>query len=184
MNGSRYATARFIARALFTTCGRNILPAPNRSPTVFMPSISGPSITSSGRGSFRRASSASILDEVHDAVDERVREPRLDRLLAPAEIQLAPRPGALDVLRERHQPLGRVRPPVEEHVLDVLEQVRRNVLVHRQLAGIDDAHVEAGLDGVIQERGVHRLAHDVVAAERERQVADAAADLDARAASP
>ena len=49
MNGSRYATAFFIARALFTTCGRNIFPAPNRSPTIRMPSISGPSITSSGR---------------------------------------------------------------------------------------------------------------------------------------
>ena len=39
MNGCRYATAFFIARALLTTCGRNILPAPNRSPTTFMPSI-------------------------------------------------------------------------------------------------------------------------------------------------
>ena len=59
MNGSRYATARFIARALLTTCGRNILPAPNRSPTTFMPSISGPSMMSSGRGYFCRASSTS-----------------------------------------------------------------------------------------------------------------------------
>ena len=49
MNGSRYATAFFITRALLTTCGRNILPAPKRSPTIFIPSISGPSITSSGR---------------------------------------------------------------------------------------------------------------------------------------
>ncbi len=39
--------------------GRNILPAPNRSPTIFMPSISGPSMTSSGRGSVCRASSTS-----------------------------------------------------------------------------------------------------------------------------
>ena len=49
MNGSRYATAFFITRADFTTWGRNILPAPKRSPTTFMPSISGPSITSIGR---------------------------------------------------------------------------------------------------------------------------------------
>ena len=59
MYGSRYATARFIARALFTTCGRNIRPDPKRSPTTFMPSISGPSITSIGRSSFCRASSVS-----------------------------------------------------------------------------------------------------------------------------
>ena len=45
----------------FTTCGRNILPAPNRSPTTFMPSISGPSITSSGRSACCRASSVSSI---------------------------------------------------------------------------------------------------------------------------
>ena len=33
----------------FHHLGRNILPAPNRSPTTFMPSISGPSMTCSGR---------------------------------------------------------------------------------------------------------------------------------------
>jgi len=59
MKGSSHATARFITRADLTTCGRNILPAPNRSPTTFMPSISGPSITSSGRAHSRRASSVS-----------------------------------------------------------------------------------------------------------------------------
>ena len=32
-------------RALFTTWGRNILPSPKRSPTTFMPSIRGPSMT-------------------------------------------------------------------------------------------------------------------------------------------
>ena len=50
ISGSRIATAFFITRALFTTCGRNILPAPNSSPTMFMPSISGPSMMSSGLG--------------------------------------------------------------------------------------------------------------------------------------
>ena len=83
-----------------------------------------------------------------------------------------------------HHPLGRVGPAVEDDVLDVLEQILRDVLVDDELAGVDDAHVHAGLDRVIQERRVNRLADDVVAAERERQVADAAADLHARAASP
>ena len=48
-----------MTRALLTTCGRNISPLPKRSPTIFMPSISGPSITSSGRLYFWRASSVS-----------------------------------------------------------------------------------------------------------------------------
>ncbi len=49
MYGTRWATAFFMTRALLTTWGRNILPAPNRSPTTFIPSISGPSMTWIGR---------------------------------------------------------------------------------------------------------------------------------------
>ncbi|MNZ85828.1 hypothetical protein D3C78_1046330 [compost metagenome] len=59
MKGIRWATACFITRADFTTCGRNILPAPNRSPTTFMPLISGPSMTSMGRAHCWRNSSVS-----------------------------------------------------------------------------------------------------------------------------
>jgi molybdopterin converting factor small subunit len=54
------------------------------------------------------------------------------------------------------------------------------IVVHRHLAGIDDAHVHAGLDGVIEEHRVHRLAHRLVAAERERQVRDAARNMRVR----
>ncbi len=59
MYGTRWPTACFITRADFTTCGRNILPAPKRSPTTFIPAISGPSITWIGRAYFCRASSVS-----------------------------------------------------------------------------------------------------------------------------
>ena len=58
-HGVRCATAFFITRADLTTWGRNIRPAPNRSPTTFIPAISGPSMTSSGRAAARRASSVS-----------------------------------------------------------------------------------------------------------------------------
>ena len=54
--GSSAATAAFMTRADFTTWGRNILPAPKRSPTTRMPAIRGPSMTSSG---FPRSRSAS-----------------------------------------------------------------------------------------------------------------------------
>ena len=64
MNGIRCATACFITRADLTTCGRNILPEPNRSPTTFMPSISGPSITSSGRVGFQPCLLGIGLDEI------------------------------------------------------------------------------------------------------------------------
>ena len=61
INGSKYATDCFITRADFTTCGRNILPSPNRSPTTSMPAMRGPSITSNGVGNFWRASSVSSM---------------------------------------------------------------------------------------------------------------------------
>mmetsp|Transcript_27775 Transcript_27775/g.83268 ORF Transcript_27775/g.83268 Transcript_27775/m.83268 type:complete len:471 (+) Transcript_27775:1561-2973(+) len=48
MNGNKWATAFFMTRADLITCGRNILPAPKRSPTTFMPDMSGPSITANG----------------------------------------------------------------------------------------------------------------------------------------
>ena len=89
-----------------------------------------------------------------------------------------------DRLGEGHQPLGRVGPPVEQHVLDVLEQVLRDLLVDGELLGVDDPHVEAGADRVVEEGRVHRLAHRVLAAERERDVRDAAAHLGEREAAP
>ena len=75
------------------------------------------------------------------------------------------------------QALGRVRAAVEDDVLARLAQLRLDRLVDRELAGVDDAHVHAGLDGVVEEHRVHRLAHRLVAAEREREVGDAAGDV-------
>jgi hypothetical protein len=63
----------------------------------------------------------------------------------------------------------------EDHVLDALAQLRVDFRVDRELAGVDDAHVHARADRVVEEHRVHRLAHHVVATERERDVADAAA---------
>ena len=43
-------TACFIVLAVFTTWGRNILPLPKSLPTVFIPSINGPSMIFTGLG--------------------------------------------------------------------------------------------------------------------------------------
>ncbi len=77
MRGSRYATAFFMTRADLTTCGRNILPAPKRSPTTFMPSISGPSITSRGRRGKLARFFGVCVDERIDAMHERDRRARI-----------------------------------------------------------------------------------------------------------
>jgi hypothetical protein len=73
----------------------------------------------------------------------------------------------LDGRSELDQPFGGIGSAVEQHVLDALAQLGRYLLVHAQLSGVHDAHRQPGADGVIEKRGVHRLAHRVVAAERE-----------------
>ena len=182
MYGSRYATARFIARALFTTCGRNIFPAPKRSPTIFIPSMSGPSMTSSGLAAALRASSVSSSMKStmpwtsacasRSATGASRHDRSSLRSVAPP-VTVA---GVLD------EALGRVVAPVEEDVLDPFEQVGLDVLVDGELARVDDAHVEARTDRVVEERGVHRLANGVVAAEREGEVRDPTRHERARAA--
>ena len=122
------------------------------------------------------------VDEFGDAVDQRVLEPLLDRPVAPGEIALAglAAAGALVALGEVEQALGGVGAAVEDDVLAGLAQLRLDAVVDGELAGIDDAHVHAGLDGVVEEDRVHRLAHRVVAAEGEGDVGDAAGDVDMR----
>ena len=93
------------------------------------------------------------LDEVDDAVDERVRRARCSTAASRhGRSLLALGAAALHRRRELHHPLGGVRPAVEDDVLDVLEQILGDVLVDDQLAGVDDPHVHAGLDRVVEKR--------------------------------
>ena len=75
------------------------------------------------------------------------------------------------------QPFGRIGAAAEDHVLDALEQRGLDLVVYLEHLRVDDAHVHAGADRVVEEGRVHRLAHGVVAAEGEREVRDAARDL-------
>jgi len=75
--------------------------------------------------------------------------------------------GGLDLLGEGDEALGGVGPAAQEDVVDVFAQGRLDLVVHAEHAGVDDAHVEAGADGVVEKRRVHGLAHGVVATEGE-----------------
>ena len=99
-----------------------------------------------------------------------------DLLLAPAQV-LDPglaRAGAAVVFRQLQQALGGVVPAVEDDIFHGVAQVGGQVVVNGQLAGVDDAHVHARADGVVQEHRVNRLAHGVIAAEGKRHVGYAA----------
>ena len=85
------------------------------------------------------------VDAMHhgmgDALDHRQR--------APCGIfHLGHRTVAAIFLRQGQQPLSGVGAAVEQHVLNALAQGRRDILIDRQLTGIDDAHVHARLDGM------------------------------------
>ena len=122
-----------------------------------------------------------FVDECVDALDEGVFEALFDGALAPFLCFFAGGAGGgaglLQLLAESDQPLGGVGPAVEQHIFDPFEQVPGNLFINLQQAGVDDAHVEAGLDRVVEKSAVHRLAHEVMAAKAEADIAHPAADL-------
>ena len=66
---------------------------------------------------------------------------------------------------------------VQDDIFDSSAQLGFDLVIDAELTGIDDAHGHAGLDGVIQKDRVNGFAHRIVAAERERDVGDAARDM-------
>ena len=121
------------------------------------------------------------LDVGVDAFDERVREALFDGAVAPLFGLLfagdCAGAGGFEGFAEVDQALGGVGAAVEEDVFDQDFELGLDLFVDFEHAGVDDAHVHAGGDGVIEEGGVHGFADLVVAAEAEGDVGDAAADL-------
>jgi hypothetical protein len=120
-----------------------------------------------------------VLDDVLiDAVHQRVAEALAHGHLTPGH-RLDDNFAFLlaEVVGDLQQALGGILAAIEHHVLDALAQLGIEVVVDRQRTGVDDAHVHAGLDGVVQEHRMDGLAHGVVAAERERDVGDAAGNM-------
>ena len=103
-------------------------------------------------------------------------KPLLDRRVAPGGLG---RPACVALDRtdsgKAHQPLGGVRPAIEQHVLHLFAADPGGISSYTSnWPGVDDRHVQPGADRVIEKRGVHRPADRLVAAEGERDVAHAA----------
>ena len=105
-----------------------------------------------------------FLNKFSDAVDKRVAKTRGHIFLPPflvcGSLFLF---NTLELFRVIDQPIRRVRPAIEQHVLHVLEQFLVDLLVHLKHAGIHDAHVQTGVYRVVKKSRMHRFAHDVVA---------------------
>ncbi len=128
-------------------------------------------------------------DEFVHAVDQRMRQALAHRQGAPFVFLAVVFRTALCRLGDFNQALAGCelllavlvnRLAIEHHVLDALAQGRLQVVINADHAGIDNAHVHAGLDGVVQEHGVNRFAHRIVAAKAEGHIGHAARDLGAR----
>ncbi len=108
-------------------------------------------------------------------------QPLVDRLGTPLQVFFrALAAFALKTFGKCQQTIGGVGATVEHDVLAGVTQFLVDVFVDGELAGVDDAHVHAGGDGVVQEHRMHRLAHALVATKREGEVRDATRDMDQR----
>ena len=130
-----------------------------------------------------------FLQVVSDALDQGILQALLHAALAPrgtgcvlchGVVCLALLSLGLHLLSHGYQPLGGIWTAVEDDVLNMLQQVGRQVGIEYRRGRVDNTHVHALGDGVVEEDGMHRLAQVVVAAEGEGEVAHAAADVGTR----
>ena len=122
-----------------------------------------------------------VLDDVSsNAAHQRVGEAFLHRALAPFQVFDLRLGAGLDGLCHLHQFFARVGVAVQHHIFHSYTQVLGDLFVHTELPGVNNPHGHARFDGVIQEHGVDRFAHRIVAAERERHIGHAATDLRVR----
>ena len=101
-----------------------------------------------------------------DTLDQSVRDPFAHRQRSPlGRYRIISFLRAVEPFSDLQQPFRRVLATVEDDVLNSVPQLGVNRVVGHQRTGVDDAHVQAGLDGVEQEHRMDRLAHGVIAAE-------------------
>jgi hypothetical protein len=101
------------------------------------------------------------VDVLGDAVHQRMFQAFFHGAFAPCRLgshHLRAR-CSLELLGEGHHALGGIGAARQQHVLHMLQQVLGDLVVHADLARVHDAHVHARLDGVVEEGGVHGLAH-------------------------
>ena len=118
-----------------------------------------------------------LIDVVDNAFDQSMFQTFFNRAVPPGVILRLDFAFFVYRIGECEQSFGGIRSAIQQDVFDKFEKIFRDFFVHGELAGIDDSHVESRSDRVIEKCRMHGFAHGVVAAERKRNVADAAADF-------
>ncbi len=116
-------------------------------------------------------------DVLGNAFHQRMGEALFHRLIAPGQVLDKGLGLALHRAGEFDQTVAGVGAAVEHHVLHPAAQFRLDLVIDAQLPGVDDTHVHAGLDGVVEKHGVDGRTYRLVAPEREGHVGDAAGDV-------
>ena len=96
--------------------------------------------------------------------------------MPPRQINLCllPLSGAAEFFRNFQQAFCCIRTRVENHILAGRAQFLINAFINSQLTGIDNAHIHARRNGMIEKHRMHRLAHRLVATEGEGKIRDTA----------
>ena len=109
-----------------------------------MPAMSGPSITSSGRLLFCRASSVSASMKSTMPFTSACERRSSTGALPPRFLFDRRFLRGFDAFGEIDQPFGRVVAPVEQHIFHARPQLRLDLFVNGELTGVHDRHVESG----------------------------------------
>src|SRR5690606_21462545 len=80
------------------------------------------------------------------------------------------------LFRQGEHALGAVVAAVKHHVFHRIAQFSGQVVINRQLSGVNDAHVHTVADGVIEEHGVNGFTYRIVTPEGEGDVRHTAGD--------
>ena len=108
-----------------------------------------------------------------DSLDQRMDQTVVYRQRAPLLVAAVLLLGApLELLRHTQQLLCRIFRSVQNDILYSGSQAGVDFVVDTKLPRVDDGHVEASLNRVIEKDRMNRLTDPVLAAERERNIAE------------
>jgi len=121
-----------------------------------------------------------LVDVIRNSLQEGVKQTLIHRPSSPGLVLHGRFAPGLDRLRKLQHALRGIRSAVQQHILHALLKIGGNFLVNRQLTGVDDGHIQAGLDGMVEKAGVHRFPDGVIPAKRKGNIAESAACFTSR----
>ena len=120
-----------------------------------------------GAAQFNTSRFGILFDELNDTLHEAVGDPLSKWEVSPLKKRARVLLGAfaLKLFGEGNQLLGSVGMPIKHHILDALQKLGLDLLVHLKHASVYDTHIETCSNGVVEEYRVHGFSHGVISPE-------------------